>query len=193
MNIAARLLDRNILKVFVPLSAVGVCRYGYCYQGKDKIPANPTTRTFSLHEPSIISTVPKVKTATYKLHSIVIEKFITRSDGAQIGENKPTEAHPHEIDEDDEEDWEAKRESCGFCRMFLDSPCIDEFKAWHRCIHKAKKNGDDFVETCREVSGALFACTKDHEDHFKVLMSDQNQNNSSKEEGAEGNADKESS
>lgn len=66
----------------------------------------------------------------------------------------------------DDDYWEMKRTSCSFCRMFLESPCAEEFKQWHKCIDLAKVNKEDYVECCRNISSSLFGCVNENPDTF---------------------------
>lgn len=48
----------------------------------------------------------------------------------------------------DDDAWEAKKQSCSFCKFFLDSPCKTQFRDWSRCVDRCKKTEEDFKEAC---------------------------------------------
>jgi hypothetical protein len=39
-----------------------------------------------------------------------------------------------ENEDQNEEAYDEEAETCPFCRYFLDSPCREQFKAWHACV-----------------------------------------------------------
>jgi hypothetical protein len=49
------------------------------------------------------------------------------------------------VDEDEELEWDSKRETCGFCKMFLDSPCRMNFQRWSKCVDRNKTDGTDYI------------------------------------------------
>ena len=48
----------------------------------------------------------------------------------------------------------------------MESPCREQFKIWSRCVDKAKADGEDFIEACKNVSTELFSCTAANEEYF---------------------------
>lgn len=89
--------------------------------------------------------------------------------------------------EEDDAEWEKKKSECSFCRMFLESPCKQQFKAWSKCVDKAKSEGKEFKDECVEQSRALFTCTSDHHEYFKQLN---DMMDGEDEEGAENDIDR---
>jgi hypothetical protein len=75
--------------------------------------------------------------------------------------------------EDDDAAWEAEKQSCSFCRQFLQSPCKDPFKKWSKCVDKAKVDNTDFVTECSQYTSALMTCTSDNAEYFNMLFSQQ--------------------
>lgn len=69
----------------------------------------------------------------------------------------------------DDEIWEKKKNTCGFCRSFLESPCAYHFKRWSKCVDLAKDLELDYVEECAEYTSKLFKCTDEHKDYFESL------------------------
>ena len=69
----------------------------------------------------------------------------------------------------DDEVWEQKRTTCGFCRSFLESPCAFHFKHWSKCVDLAKELELDYVEECAEYTTKLFKCTDEFKDYFESL------------------------
>ena len=75
------------------------------------------------------------------------------------------------VDEiDDEAEWEAKKEQCGFCRHFLLSPCSEPFKQWSKCVDKAKAEDKDFVEACSIQTNSLMTCTSSNAQYFQAAF-----------------------
>ena len=72
-------------------------------------------------------------------------------------------------DSEEEAEWERKKMECSFCRMFLESPCKNQFKLWSKCVDKAKEDGLEFKDVCSTVSQNLFQCTSEHHDYFAAL------------------------
>jgi hypothetical protein len=87
-----------------------------------------------------------------------------------------------DVEDEKDEDWEAKRQSCGFCKRFLESPCAEEFKSWLRCIHRSKSAGLDYVQECRSVSSVLLGCSKAHPELFSVLEGGQTRDKQEEED-----------
>ena len=87
---------------------------------------------------------------------------------------------PDNSEEDAE--WERKKMECSFCRMFLESPCRDQFKLWSKCVDKAKEDGLEFKEVCATVSQNLFQCTSEHHDYFAALNEAMEAENRSEDE-----------
>lgn len=78
------------------------------------------------------------------------------------------------IDDDDDSAWEAEKQSCSFCRQFLQSPCKLPFKNWSKCVDKAKVDNTDFVTECSQYTSALMTCTSDNAEYFNAIFSQQN-------------------
>ena len=70
---------------------------------------------------------------------------------------------------DAEDDWEAEKEKCSFCKAFLKSPCKLPFKSWSICVDKAKEEEQDFVTVCSAFTSALLECTSTHNEFFAEL------------------------
>ena len=60
------------------------------------------------------------------------------------------------VDEDEEVEWDIKKENCSFCRTFLDSPCRVSFQRWSKCVDQAKKHGDDYIGLCKSYTEVGF-------------------------------------
>ena len=76
-------------------------------------------------------------------------------------------------DSDDDSAWEAEKQSCSFCRQFLQSPCKFPFKNWSKCVDKAKVDNTDFVTECSQYTSALMTCTSDNAEYFNALFAQQ--------------------
>ena len=74
-----------------------------------------------------------------------------------------------EVEDEEDAEWERKKKECSFCKMFLESPCRQQFKYWSKCVDRAKEEGVDFKEACYDVSQNLFQCTSEHHDYFAAL------------------------
>ena len=60
---------------------------------------------------------------------------------------------PYDVaDEDEELEWDIKKDNCPFCRTFLDSPCRVSFQRWSKCVDQAKKNGEDYIGLCKSYT-----------------------------------------
>ncbi len=76
---------------------------------------------------------------------------------------------------DDEEKWEHKKNHCSFCKTFLESPCIAEFKIWNTCVDmsrdleaaKGTDEKDTYIEACSAYSRPLFDCVADNHTYFE--------------------------
>jgi len=79
------------------------------------------------------------------------------------------------VDDNDDDDsaWEAEKQSCSFCRQFLQSPCKLPFKNWSKCVDKAKVDNTDFVTECSQYTSALMTCTSDNAEYFNALFAQQ--------------------
>jgi hypothetical protein len=71
--------------------------------------------------------------------------------------------------EESDEEWEAKKRECSFCKMFLESPCREQFKFWSKCVDKAKIDNVEFKDVCADVSKSLFLCTSENHEYFQAL------------------------
>lgn len=71
--------------------------------------------------------------------------------------------------EQDDEAWEAEKQKCSFCRMFLASPCRLEFKGWSKCVDAAKSRDEDFVSVCSQFTKALMECSSENDQYFAAL------------------------
>ena len=71
-------------------------------------------------------------------------------------------------EEVDDSHWEYKRNSCSFCKMFLDSPCQTPFKTWSSCADNAKSSNLDPNSTCSQYSEALLSCSTSNDDYFRM-------------------------
>ena len=67
--------------------------------------------------------------------------------------------------------WEEKAKSCPLCRLFLDSPCAEEFKTFSDCADRAKEIGEEVPTLCGEKEFAIMRqCMQLYPDHFEILM-----------------------
>lgn len=82
--------------------------------------------------------------------------FIMNSAGS-VGKDEPEDSH-----------WEYKRNSCSFCKMFLDSPCQAPFKTWSSCTDNAKSSNQDPNATCSQYSEALLSCSTSNDEYFRL-------------------------
>lgn len=71
-------------------------------------------------------------------------------------------------DEHDDSHWEYKRNSCQFCKMFLDSPCQAPFKRWSSCTDSAKSSNEDPNASCLQFSEALLTCSSSNDAYFRM-------------------------
>lgn len=71
--------------------------------------------------------------------------------------------------DDDDEAWEAEKQKCSFCRMFLASPCKLEFKRWSKCVDGAKARDEDFVSACSQFTKALMECASENDQYFAAI------------------------
>lgn len=65
--------------------------------------------------------------------------------------------------EEEEEDGE-----CGFCIYMKGGGCRETFTAWEDCVTKYK--GDDVVDKCFEITGALKECMEAHSDYYSPVL-----------------------
>ena len=72
--------------------------------------------------------------------------------------------------DEEEEEWETKKEQCAFCRHFLLSPCSEPFKQWSRCVDKAKADDKDFIEACTIQTKNLMECTSLNAQYFQAAF-----------------------
>ena len=68
-------------------------------------------------------------------------------------------------EEEDEEEGE-----CGFCLFMKGGGCRESFVAWEKCIEEAEKSGEDIVEKCFEITGALKKCMEAHADYYEPVL-----------------------
>lgn len=67
--------------------------------------------------------------------------------------------------------WEEKARSCPLCRLFLDSPCAEEFKLFSDCADKAKESGEEVSEACGESDFVkMRRCMEKYPEHFELLF-----------------------
>jgi hypothetical protein len=99
-----------------------------------------------------------------------VEKEKASSPEGKVDEKKPVEPIMIEDVEDDSE-WENSKQSCSFCKGFLQSPCKEPFRKWSKCVDKAKELDVDFIESCKHYTLALMACTEQNETYFTSLSS----------------------
>ncbi|GFH57277.1 predicted protein [Chaetoceros tenuissimus] len=78
------------------------------------------------------------KIITFSVFAIGSQKYISKQ--TALCEKDET-SHELQTSYDDEEE-----KSCPFCRFFLESPCRDSFKLWHRCIKVSDKPTDCMKE-----------------------------------------------
>lgn len=75
-----------------------------------------------------------------------------------------------------DEYWEHRKENCGFCKFFLDSPCSSPFKAWSKCIDIEKKRAapedeEGYINKCMSHTRSLSECTAapENAEYFEVF------------------------
>ena len=67
--------------------------------------------------------------------------------------------------------WEEKAKSCPLCRLFIESPCAEEFKAFSDCADRAKATGEEVADICRENEfSKMRECMQKYPDHFEDLL-----------------------
>jgi hypothetical protein len=99
-----------------------------------------------------------------------VEKEKASAPEGKVDAKKPVEPIMIEDVEDDSE-WENSKQSCSFCKGFLQSPCKEPFRKWSKCVDKAKELDADFIESCKHYTLALMACTEQNETYFTSLSS----------------------
>ncbi|KAF7112879.1 hypothetical protein RHSIM_RhsimUnG0183500 [Rhododendron simsii] len=68
-----------------------------------------------------------------------------------------------EVASEEDEDGE-----CGFCIYMKGGGCRETFTAWEDCVKKNK--GDDVVDKCFEITGALKECMEAHSDYYSPVL-----------------------
>jgi hypothetical protein len=67
--------------------------------------------------------------------------------------------------------WEEKAKSCPLCRLFLESPCAEEFKQFSDCADRAKDSGEEVSTLCGSGDFArMRKCMELYPEHFEVLF-----------------------
>lgn len=67
--------------------------------------------------------------------------------------------------------WEEKARSCPLCRLFLDSPCAEEFKLFSDCADRAKESGEEVSTACGEGDFVkMRRCMEEYPEHFELLF-----------------------
>jgi hypothetical protein len=67
--------------------------------------------------------------------------------------------------------WEEKAKSCPLCRLFLESPCAEEFKLFSDCADRAKEAGEEVATLCGPSDFAkMRACMEKYPEHFELLF-----------------------
>lgn len=67
--------------------------------------------------------------------------------------------------------WEEKAKSCPLCRLFLESPCAEEFKLFSDCSDRAKAMGKEVSEVCGDSDFAkMRKCMMQYPEHFEDLF-----------------------
>eukprot|EP00979_Chaetoceros_neogracilis_P016737 scaffold9262_cov287-Chaetoceros_neogracile.AAC.6 len=74
------------------------------------------------------------------------------------GHENDNESRSDDNNQEQRYDEEEEKDSCPFCRFFLESPCSEAFQVWHECIKKSDKATDCMVpfqplKDCMEVNG----------------------------------------
>ena len=67
-----------------------------------------------------------------------------------IASETKCEALEENVDEK-EETYDEEAETCPFCRYFLDSPCREQFKAWHACVQVSILFVTNFLQMTSKV------------------------------------------
>mmetsp|Transcript_34941 Transcript_34941/g.65196 ORF Transcript_34941/g.65196 Transcript_34941/m.65196 type:complete len:182 (+) Transcript_34941:165-710(+) len=67
--------------------------------------------------------------------------------------------------------WEEKAKSCPLCRLFLESPCAEEFKQFSDCADRAKESGEEVSTLCGPGDFArMRKCMELYPEHFELLF-----------------------
>jgi hypothetical protein len=67
--------------------------------------------------------------------------------------------------------WEEKAKSCPLCRLFLESPCAEEFKLFSDCADRAKESGEEVSTLCGPSDFAkMRKCMEQYPEHFELLF-----------------------
>lgn len=120
---------------------------------------------------SLVSAIPLLSRLVLPALCQEHNEAVDALQGASQAEVKPRPPSDYDIrDEDEELEWDIKKENCSFCKMFLESPCKRQFQRWSKCVDNAKKiNEDDFVIPCAPCTHDLMSCTSSHNDYFEEL------------------------
>jgi len=119
--------------------------------------------------PTDVAQVPHPTTAKTNAKSPeVAVTVVVDNVGKEVEAKKEEEEEEEEEELDEVEDakWEEEKEKCDFCKMFLGSPCKEQFKKWSRCVDKAKQNEKDFVSECTLQTERLLDCTSENNAFF---------------------------
>ncbi|KAG5522406.1 hypothetical protein RHGRI_034550 [Rhododendron griersonianum] len=86
--------------------------------------------------------------------------------------SKSTEKDQDSSTVNEEEGGEEEEEEgeCGFCLFMKGGGCRDSFTSWEKCIEEAEKNGEDIVDKCADITGALKKCMEAHSDYYAPIL-----------------------
>ncbi|XP_058195213.1 uncharacterized protein LOC131311688 [Rhododendron vialii] len=65
---------------------------------------------------------------------------------------------------------EEEEGECGFCLFMKGGGCRDSFTSWEKCIEEAEKDGEDIIDKCADITGALKKCMEAHSDYYAPIL-----------------------
>lgn len=89
------------------------------------------------------------------------------SDGLEAANDAPNQKAQTENEPGDDED-EEEETTCPFCLFQRRGPCGTHFRAWEKCMTRAKKDNVDFVPRCAPITRVLVGCIDSHPDYYTV-------------------------
>jgi hypothetical protein len=88
-------------------------------------------------------------------------------------------------------EWKKQSEKCPLCKVFLDTPCQQNFKYWSKCVDNSKAIGVDPNGACSEYTSQLQSCMQSHPNNFKEAIKDTREREKQKQKQKDRDMEKE--